>query len=145
MPDLKLIALDSEDLEVISAYVQDAIVRVEDMGFAPADNRFALIMNRFAWEEGDERSRGQRKRSALHFERVLKATPSGIDLKAREGVLDLLAITFEPGESPEGTVILDFAGGGSIRLEVECLEAKMRDLGAAWAAAARPAHSLDGD
>jgi len=145
MPDLKLIALDSEDLEVISAYVQDAIVRVEDIGLAKTDKRFALIMNRFAWEEGDERSRGQRKRSALHFERVLKATPSGIDLKAREGVLDLLAITFIPGEAPEGTVVLDFAGGGSIRLEVECLEAKMRDLGAAWAATARPAHSLDGD
>lgn len=145
MPDLKLIALDSEDLEVISAYVQDAIVRVEDIGFARTDKRFALIMNRFAWEEGDERSRGQRKRSALHFDRVLKATPSGIDLKSREGVLNLLAITFVSSQAPEGTVVLDFAGGGSIRLDVECLEAKMRDLGAAWAAAARPAHSLDGE
>lgn len=144
MPDLRLLAIDTEDLEVISAYVQDAVVRVEDMGFARSDRRFALLMNRYAWEEGRERSRkGQRKRTAIHFDYVASAEASGIDLKAREGVLELLSIGFTPGDAPAGEVTLSFAGGGTVRLKVECLEARMRDLGAAWAAKAAPSHELE--
>lgn len=142
MSDLRLLALDSEDLEVISAYVQDAVVRVEDMGFAKADRRFALLMNRYAWEEGKERTKGQRKRTALHFDYVEGTEISGIDSKAKEGVLELLSITFEEGDKPAGAIILSFCGGGTVRLNVECLEARMRDLGAAWAAKARPEHQL---
>lgn len=143
MPDLKLLALDSEDLEVLSTYVQDAVVRVEDMGFAKSDKRFALLMNRFAWEEGYERTKGQRKRTALHFDYVNDAEIAGIDQKAREGVLELLSIAFEAGDMPEGKVTLSFAGGGTVRLNVECLEVRMRDLGAAWAAKGRPEHELE--
>ncbi len=143
MPDLKLLALDSEDLEVISTYVQDAVVRVEDMAFAKADKRFALMMNRFAWEQGVDRSKGQRKRTALHFDYVEDSKVAGIDMNAREGVLELLSITFTPGDMPNGEVVLSFAGGGTVKLNVECLEARMRDLGAAWAAKARPAHELE--
>lgn len=143
MADLKLLALDGEDLEVISTYVQDAVVRVEDMGFARSDRRFALLMNRFAWEEGYERSKGQRKRTALHFDYVQDAKITGIDQKAREGVLELLSITFAPGDMPQGEVTLSFAGGGTVLLNVECLEARMRDLGAAWAAKGCPKHELE--
>ena len=139
MPDLKLLALDSEDLDVISATTQDAVVRVGDMGFAKADHRFALLMNRFAWEE-DSRTR-QRKRAALHFDRVNAVKVSGIDMNAIEGVLELLAIRYTETDSPAGAVDLDFAGGGTIRLDVECLECRLQDLGAAWAAKATPEHS----
>ena len=139
MPDLKLLALDSEDLDVISATTQDAVVRVGDMGFAKADQRFALLMNRFAWEEGG-RTR-QRKRAALHFDRVGDVKVAGIDTNAVDGVLELLAIRFDTGEAPAGIIELDFAGGGTIRLTVECLEARLQDLGAAWAAKATPAHA----
>ncbi len=132
MPDLKLLALDSEDLEVISATTQDAVIRVGDMGFAKADQRFALLMNRFAWEEPGKK--GQRRRAALHFDRVGDAKVTGIDTNAVEGVLELLAIRFTETQAPAGTVDLDFAGGGTIRLTVECLEARLQDLGAAWAA-----------
>ena len=69
MPDLKLIALDNEDLDVISATTQDAVIRVADMGYARRDKRFAMLMNRFVWEE--EGRKGQRRRSALHFDKVL--------------------------------------------------------------------------
>ena len=63
MTDLKLLALDTEDLEVISAHVQDAVVRVADMGYARGDRRFALLMNRFDWESGQgRRDKGVRKR-----------------------------------------------------------------------------------
>jgi hypothetical protein len=139
MPDLKLLALDTEDLEVISATTQDAVIRVGDMAFAKADSRFALLMNRFAWEE--EGKTRQRKRAALHFDRVTDVKVAGIDLNAVEGVLELLTLRFDETDAPSGTVELAFAGGGTIRLAVECLEARLQDLGAAWAAKATPAHS----
>ena len=139
MPDLKLLALDTEDLEVISATTQDAVIRVGDMGFAKADNRFAMLMNRFAWEEGGKTR--QRKRAALHFDRVNDVKVAGIDTNAVDGVLELLAIRFDEVDAPAGTVELQFAGGGTVRLTVECLEARLQDLGAAWAAKVTPAHA----
>jgi len=144
MTDLKLIALDSEDLEVLSAHVQDAVVRVSDMGYARADRRFALLMNRFDWESAKgRREKGLRKRAALHFDGVQSVATQGFDPNAPEGVLELLAITFSPIDGPAGIVELSFAGGGTLRLGVECLEARLADLGSAWAAGARPSHDLD--
>jgi len=141
MTDLKLLALDSEDLDVISATTQDAIVRVPDMGFARADKRFALLMNRFAWEDASHK-KGVRKRTALHFDRVISAQSSGFDAGSAEGTLELLAIRFTETEAPSGVVELTFAGGGAVRLEVEVLEARLQDLGAAWAASNKPEHTL---
>lgn len=143
MTDLKLLALDAEDLDVLSAHVQDAVVRVADMGYARADRRFALLMNRFDWETGQGRGKGLRKRSALHFDSVQSVVTNGFDPASPEGVLNLLAITFHPIDGPAGIIELNFAGGGTVRLGVECLEARLADLGAAWAASAKPAHALD--
>ena len=143
MTDLKLIALDTEDLEVISAHLQDAVIRVADMGFARRDRRFALLMNRFDWAADKPRSRGVRKRAALHFSGVTHAAFAGFDPTAPDGVVELLAITFEPTTAPSGIVELRFAGGGTVRLSVDYLEARLADLGAAWAASARPNHALD--
>jgi hypothetical protein len=143
MTDLKLIALDAEDLEVISAHVQDAVVRVSDMGYARADRRFALLMNRFDWTHADKRNKGVRKRAALHFDGVTHAAFSGFDPASPEGVLELLALDFQLTDAPSGIVELRFAGGGTVRLSVDYLEARLSDLGAAWAAAAKPVHSLD--
>jgi hypothetical protein len=144
MTDLKLMALDTEDLEVISAHVQDAIVRVADMGYARGDRRFALLMNRFDWTADlARRGKGVRKRAALHFDAVQSVVTNGFDPSSAEGVLELLAITFTHIDGPAGIVELSFAGGGTVRLGVECLEVRMADLGAAWAAAAKPSHPLD--
>ncbi len=143
MTDLKLLALDGEDLEVISATTQDSCVRVGDMGFAQGENRFALLMNRYAWEANDPRGRGVRKRAGLHFDRVSAVEAQGINLGAQDGILELLAITFAQSDAPAGTVELKFAGGGTVRLTVECLEARLQDLGATWGAKARPQHELD--
>lgn len=146
MTDLKLLALDGEDLEVISAHVQDAVLKVGDMGYARSDRRFALLMNRYAWEASDPRGRGERRRAGLHFDFVDGAKAEGIDLGSKEGVLELLAVTFEMGAEPAGEVVFSFAGGGTVRLTVECLEARLRDLGGAWAAAAQPKHeTADGE
>ena len=141
MTDLKLLALDNEDLEVISAHTQDAVVRVGDMGFVATDRRFAFLMNRFDWEN---KAKGQRKRAAIHFDNVTDVKVSGVDLEAKDGVLELLSMVFETGEAPTGDVLLSFAGGGTVKLHVECLEARMQDLGAAWRAKATPEHDLKG-
>ncbi|KKB76693.1 hypothetical protein VW35_18220 [Devosia soli] len=144
MTDLKLLALDAEDLAVISAHVQDAVVRVPDMGYSRGDKRFALLMNRYDWTSAEKRSKGLRKRSGLHFNRVESVAYAGFDPASPEGVLNLLAITFLPSaDGVSGIVELAFAGGGTVRLSVECLEARLGDLGAAWAAAAKPEHALD--
>ncbi len=143
MTDLKLIALDAEDLDVISATTQDAIVRTAEMGYAKADRRFALLMNRFAWEDGQKASKtGIRKRAALHFDHVTSVRAAGFDPSAPEGTLELLTIRFTETEAPSGHVDLTFAGGGTVRLEVEVLEARLADLGAAWAAKQKPEHAV---
>lgn len=142
MPDLKLIALDEKDLEVISAHAQDAIIRVADMGFAKTDRRFACIMNRYVWEDSTAGAKGARARSAMHFDHVLDVKSNGINLEAREGVLNLLMIGFSADNAPGGVVTLSFAGGGTIMLVVECLELRLNDLGASWAAKATPSHDV---
>lgn len=142
MTDLKLLALDAEDLDVISANVQDAVLKVEDMGYAQGDRRFALMLNRFDWKSTNGKTPGQRKRAALRFDHVNGAKLSGFDPRAREGVLELLSARFDMGDAPAGQVTLVFAGGGQVVLDVECLEARLHDLGAAWAAKGRPVHDL---
>jgi hypothetical protein len=111
------------------------------MGYAHADRRFALLMNRFAWEETGVRGKGLRKRTGLHFDRVTRVASAGFDPTSHDGVLELLAITFAQTSPPGGTVELRFAGGGTVRLDVECLEARLQDLGATWAAKAEPRHA----
>lgn len=148
MQDLKLIALDAEDLAVLSAHLQDAVVRVGDMAYLKRDRRFALVANRFDWDDAT-RGKGKRRpftrrRSGLRFERVLDAKVAGIDLASTDAILALLTLTFEPGSVPQGYVTLNFSGGGAIRLEVECLEAELMDLGAAWQTRRKPEHADDG-
>jgi hypothetical protein len=148
MADLKLIALDAEDLAVISAHLQDAVMQVGDVAYLPREKRFAVVANRFDWADAMKDGSGQavyaRRRAALRFERVLGAKVQGIDLKKKGAVLSLLAIGFEPESEPAGSVTLLFADGGAIRLQVECIEAAMTDLGPAWQATSKPQHPEDG-
>jgi hypothetical protein len=148
MADLKLIGLDPEDLSVISAHLQDTVLRVGDLAYIPKEKRFAAIANRFDWAhalngEKDGQTAYARRRTALRFERVLGAKISGIDLKNKSAVLALLAIAFEPAEAPEGDIVLLFAGGRAIRLHVECIEAELKDLGPVWGATSKPQHPDD--
>ena len=145
MPDLKLIALDAEDLAILSAHLQDAVLKVADMTFLPREKRFAAVANRFDWvdainSDAAKEKHYARRRAALRFERVLGAQVHGIDLKNKSAVVSLLAIAFEPGEPPEGSITLQFADGGAIRLHVECIETELRDLGPVWEAKSRPTH-----
>lgn len=142
---LKLIALDEEDLAILSAHVQDAVLKVGDIAWLPTDRRIVLAINRFAWEvtAGKGRRVGhQRRRAALRFDRVLSVSSTGIDRGAVEKVLSLLALRFEPAKSPSGDLLLDFSGGATIRLGVECLEVELTDLGPAWSTDHAPRHIL---
>ena len=150
MPDLKLIALDASDLSVISAHLQDAVLRMADMTYLPAEKRFAAILNRFDWAKAVgngsvplAKDQAERRRTGLRFERVMSAQVQGLNLKDKSATLALLAILFEPSPAPEaadGHVTLTFSGSAAIRLHVECLEVEMKDLGAAWAAKHTPEH-----
>lgn len=145
MQDLKLIALDPEDLRVLSCHLQDAVIRVGDMAFLKHDMRFAAIANRFDWESAETAGVGefQRRRTGLRFERVKAARIQGFDPRHKDQVLALLALTFETGEDPSGVVLLHFAGGAAVRLDVECIEAELRDLGAAWGTRSKPVHASE--
>lgn len=145
---MKLIALDGDDLKVVSAHLQDAVLKVGDMAFVPRERRFAAILNRFDWTSVPPAGNAKaptRRQTALRFERVLGAKVTGIDLKAGHEVLALLALQFEPTseEDPQGYLTLVFAGGGAVRLHVECIEAEMKDLGPAWQARQIPQHPDD--
>ena len=141
MAELKLIALDADDLAVLSAHLQDAVIQVADIAYLPKERRFAAVGNRFDWVAASEPSEGYvRRRAAIRFERVLGAQVQAIDLNNKGLVLSLLAVTFEPTAAPEGYVTLHFADGGAIRLHVECVEAEMKDLGPVWRVEFKPQH-----
>lgn len=146
---LKLAALDNEDLQILSAHLQDAVMRVSDIAYVPAQKRFAIVLNRFDWEGAGKVGNGsgkkgfERRRAALRFDRVLASQVQGIRQQKRDTVLNLLAIQFEEADPPEGHITLQFAGGGAIRLHVECIEAELKDLGPVWRASSKPEHSED--
>src|SRR4029077_20145329 len=130
-PQLKLIALDADDLAVISAHVQDAYVQTADIIWRQGEKRLVVGMNRLDWEQtltGETAPR--RLIAALRFDRVLACQSRDIDLETPEAALELLGIEFHPGEPPGGSAVLMFSQGGALRLDVECLECELADLGA---------------
>jgi hypothetical protein len=134
---LRLTAKDTEDLKVISAQMQDALVRLADIRYLAKSRQFAFVANRFAWEQ---QPKSERRRSGLHFEHVLNVKQQGIVEQAQDAILSLLAITFEPGPEPSGTVVLTFSANCSIKLNVEYLDLHLKDLGGAWATDLKPNH-----
>jgi hypothetical protein len=137
---LKLVALDEEDLPVVSAHAQDATVKVANIIWQPQDKRLVIALDRFDWEGAQVGPDYQRRRAALRFDRVNTLKCRNIACADRDKVLNLLAVEFVPEDPPGGVVLLTFFGGAALRLEVECLEAELADLGPAWAVADCPAH-----
>jgi Protein of unknown function (DUF2948) len=135
---LKLLAQDAEDLEVISAALQDAVAKVGDVEYEPKAKRLTIAFNRYRWEAGG----GERVRSALQLAGVLGFQTRKIRRDAPDAVLEILAMTFEPGEAPGGVVTIACAGGGDLRATVECVEAVLADLSQPWPTPRKPAHEL---
>ncbi len=140
---LHLLAFDSEDIAVISANLQDAIVPVANMAWLPKDRRFAFVCQRFDWVAA-EQGRMERCQAGLHFDAVRKVALLGFDQSRKDLILNLLSITFQPGDAPAGTILLTFSAGGAIRIEVDYIEAQMSDLDLRWKARKRPGHELGG-
>jgi hypothetical protein len=141
-----LAAADADDLQIISAKLQDAVARVGDLVWLPQTRRFAVLFNRFKWEDAQgERGQNVRVRSGLHFNGVLSAKSVKIMRGNPDAVLSLLAIQFLPrgGEDPGGMVVLVFAGGGAIKLDVENIEAELSDISGEWAALGKPSHPIE--
>ena len=117
-------------------------MKVSDLEFLPSAKRFVLTMNRFVWEakSGLLRQHNERRQSVLHFDRVLGAKTSGIARDKPAEILSLLAISFIAIDRPGGIIELIFSGGGAIMLDVECIEARLADIGGAWGATSRPVH-----
>lgn len=129
---LYLGALDVEDLTVLAALVQDAVFPITEMSWRPKARQFALLLNRFRWEDAPGASRRERPfervQSVLAFDNVLRVASQGIDRRDKDLVLSLLSVGFEAEEDGAGQVILTLAGDGAIRLEVEALDVALRDV-----------------
>ncbi len=149
MADLKLQALDSEDLNILSALCQDAVVQVANLSYSAASGRVAVVCNRFDWPAVQPGQRGHahatytRKRAGLRFERVNRVQYAGFDPRQGGTVLALLAIEFAPTDAPAGQITLQFAAGASLRLDVEYIEAELKDLGAEWSTKYKPDHDAE--
>lgn len=129
---LRLRAMDAEDLKVISSLVQDAVFPASEMTWDRHRRRFALLLNRFRWEDarGAEARRRpyERVQSVLVVEDVLRVASQGVERGDPDTILSLLAVDFEPGEDGAGRVVLTLAGDGAVGIEVEALEVVLRDV-----------------
>lgn len=135
---LRLLAQDEDDLAVISAALQDAVAKIGDINFEPKARRLTLAFNRYRWEAGG----GDRVRSALQLAGVLSFQTRKIRRNAPDAVLEILAMTFAPGEAPGGVITLSCAGGGDLQASVECIDAVLADVSQPWPTPRKPAHEL---
>jgi len=134
---LRLLAQDADDLAIISAALQDAVAKVGDISFEPKARRLTVAFNRYCWEaEG-----GVRVRAGLQLGGVLKVQARRIRRGVKDAVVEVLAVTFEPGEAPGGTVTISCAGGGDLRAEVECVDAVLADVSQPWPTPRAPKHA----
>src|SRR5882757_2621545 len=137
---MKFVALDRDDLEVVSTHLQDALVKVADVLWRPQEKRLVIALSRFDWLAAEAtRPELRRCRAALRFDRVNCCKCRSVNPYGKDAVLNLLAVEFEETDAPAGVVTLTFSGGGALRLEVECLEAELADLGPSWPARPTPA------
>jgi hypothetical protein len=136
---LRLLAQDAADLTVISTALQDAIGKIGDISYEAKARRLTLAVNRYRWE-GDART-NERVRCGLQIGAVLTVRERHLRQDAKKAVVELLAITFEPGEAPGGAIVLTFAGGGDLRAEVECIDIALADISPPWPASQRPSHT----
>jgi hypothetical protein len=137
---LKLLAEDSEELGIVAAAVQDALVKPQDIKFNKRARTFGLEVTRFQWESAGKRPPFFRSRAILAFAGVESVRSRGVS-KDIDAVHDLLDIRFDPApEPPGGTVTLTFAGKTQIQLAVECIDVTFMDTGTVWPTSRKPDH-----
>ena len=137
MEHLKLVAFDAEDLSVLSAHVQNAETRALDMIYQSAPQRFVLMVVRYDWQKDAATGQHERVQAGMHFDHVTAVSTFRLD-RASEKVLTLLSVTFQDEAAPSGVITLTFADDMAIKLQVECLDVQLRDMGPRWSVAAAP-------
>jgi hypothetical protein len=140
-PALKLLAQDADDLAVISAALQDAVAKIGDIRWDASARTLTLACNRFRWEAPGKKGKGERIRSALQLGDVTGVQARKLRRDAKSAVVELLSVAFEPGEAPGGAVLLTFAGGGDLKVSVDCLDVILADVSDAWSTPRRPGHA----
>ncbi len=133
---LRLLAQDADDLAIISAAMQDAVAKVGDITYEARARLLTIAFNRYRWETGGS----ERVRSALQLGGVMNLQARKIRRGARDAVLEVLAVTFDAGEAPGGTITISCAGGGDLRASVECVDAVLADVSEPWPTPRAPAH-----
>jgi hypothetical protein len=145
-PLKKLLATDGEDLAVVSAMLQDALVQVGEMTWQRDQGRFVLVANRFRWEGAPERDRKgeihERVHSGLCVSHVTAVRRRGFDPRHPTGLLSLLAIRHQPREGGHA-IDLAFAGGAEILLEVSELAVRLDDIDEPWPTRLQPTHDVE--
>jgi hypothetical protein len=136
---LKLLAQDAEDLAVVSAALQDAVAKIGDIRWDASARTLTLACNRFRWEA--EGKKGQRIRSALQLGDVTGVQARKLRRDAKQAVVEQLSVAFEPGEAPGGAVLLTFAGGGDLKVSVDCLDVVLADVSEPWSTPRKPGHA----
>lgn len=134
---LRLLAEDADDLAVVSAALQDAVAKIGDIAFEARSRRLTVAFNRYRWETGAR----ERVRSGLQIGGVMGVKSRKLRRHAKSAVVELLTLTFEPGEAPGGAVIFTFAGGGDLRVEVECVDVILADVSEPWSTPRTPQHA----
>lgn len=138
---LRLMAEDAEDLKVISAAVQDAVLKAENIKFDRKRRRFTLEINRFQWEDAAQRGPKTRVRTLLAFDGVLGVKTRAVTKADPDLVMSLLSVSFAPeDEPPGGQVSILFAGDGELLLSVEALDVTLLDSAYEWATRRTPDH-----
>ena len=129
---LRLTAVDSDDLAVISALVQDAVFGAGEMTYQRRGRQFALLVNRFRWEDRDAAQREgrpfERVQALLTIGSVVGVASQGVPRGDADMVLSLLSLGFEPGADGAGRILLVLAGDGAVALDVECIDVSLRDV-----------------
>jgi len=144
-PTLSLMAKDEEDLQILSVYLQDAILLLKEVRYLPEEKKFIAVLNRFRWEaQGDEIERSEatyeRVHTGLCIEHVTRVASKGIDMENKEAFLSLLALHYDHDNQLE----MVFAGGGVIRMNLEKLSLFLQDLDQSWPTKWRPLHDAAG-
>jgi hypothetical protein len=140
-PGLRLLAEDADDLKIISAALQDAVAQVGDIHWEQRGRRLTIEFNRFRWEADDGKL--ERVRAGLQLGGVMAVKARRLRRDVKGAVVELLALEFLPGEAPGGVIAFEFAGGGDLRAEVECIDAVLADLSRPWPARKQPTHGAD--
>jgi len=135
---LRLLAADADDLQVVATLTQDAVFPMSEMKWDPAQRTFAILLNRFRWEDAPGAKRRERAfervQSVISFGDVTHVASQGIDRSERETVLSLLSLSFEPADAPAGRIVLTLAGDGAVALDVDCIDVLLSDVTRPYAA-----------